>query len=391
MNVASYSYALYVLSWRPVRQASRRSGDPDGHPLSRPVRCARHGRACPGRVAGPPAAADDRHRHHHPAVATARQLCAGRCGVGHLRADLRVAVAAGVARRRPVRPGTGAAVGRRGQRDRPAVAAGLPRDGGAGCDAVRRGDAGRLHAQRVGDGARALDRDPSRASGVADRVLAGDGIRRGHLHRRATAVGGAGGGGVAAGRRAGGGPAACSGRGCAGAGSQSEPVLSRCEVHPGHHRHPQPPEPAGGDTGRRAHAGAGLDGERCQPCLQQLVWLRRGQCCACSRGRRELPVAGTAGRQRLAHHHAHRDHRQHLGCRGTPDLPAGQRRAQHRKRAARLPGKPPQYAPAAVRAGFAQRHPQRGATGVHRDRFGHGERAEQFHQLGPAVQQCLPG
>ncbi|KAG1257862.1 hypothetical protein G6F68_009092 [Rhizopus microsporus] len=217
MNVASYSYALYVLSWRPVRQASRRSGDPDGHPLSRPVRCARHGRACPGRVAGPPAAADDRHRHHHPAVATARQLCAGRCGVGHLRADLRVAVAAGVALGRPVRPGTGAAVGRRGQRDRPAVAAGLHREGGAGRDAVRRGDAGRLHAQRVGDGARALDRDPSRASGVADRVLAGDGIRRGHLHRRATAVGGAGGGGVAAGRRAGGGPAACSGRGCAGA------------------------------------------------------------------------------------------------------------------------------------------------------------------------------
>lgn len=28
---------------------------------------------------------------------------------------------------------------------------------------------------------------------------------------------------------------------------------------------------------------------------------------------------------------------------------------------------------------------------VHRDRFGHGWRAEQLHQLGPAVQQCLPG
>ena len=80
-----------------------------------------------------------------------------------------------------------------------------------------------------------------------------------------------------------------------------------------------------------------------------------------------------------------------LGRRRTPDLPAGRRRAQHRERAAGLPGQPPQHAPAAVRAGVAQRHPQRGATGVHRDRFGHGWRAEQLHQLGPAVQQCLPG
>ncbi len=32
MNVGSYSYALYVLSWRRERQASRCPGDPNGHP-----------------------------------------------------------------------------------------------------------------------------------------------------------------------------------------------------------------------------------------------------------------------------------------------------------------------------------------------------------------------
>lgn len=319
MNVASYSYALYVLSWRPVRQASRCLGEPDGHPLSRPVRDPRHRRPRPGRAAGTPAAADDRYRHHHLAVPAARQLCTGRCGVGHLRADLCVAVAAGVALGRPARAGQGTAMGHCGQCGRSAVAARVHAAGRAGLDAVRCGDAGRLHAQRVGDGASALDRDPSRTTTAADRVFAGDRVRRGDLHRRATVVRRIVGGGMATGWRTGGRPAAAGRRrrtGAAAGHRAADTALRRCNILALAAAATGDPPAGVADAGdgrdrrhRRHHQrGIGRAARTATSCQLGAVGLRAGQLrggaavwCPEAADAAAAPVAGRSSGHRIDH------------------------------------------------------------------------------------------
>ena len=176
----------------------------DGKSLPRIVHRPRCPCVCTGRDAGAHADFDDRHRPDHHACAVERRLCAGGCGGGDVCLGHGVLRAAGIAVGGPLWAGAGAADRSADRWRRVIDVAAVHAFAGAGLDVVRVRRAGRVHAEHVGDGAGALDRDLSWPAAIADGVCAGVGARRSVFYRRAAAVGGLVGRGVSRGRAAGG-------------------------------------------------------------------------------------------------------------------------------------------------------------------------------------------